>query len=250
MRWLEYVGFLAILLALAKPVGLYLARVFERQPTLLDRFLCPVESVLHRLLGVRPDKEMTPGVYLASFLGFSALGTLFLFLLLLLQSFLPGGPDDRYLTTPMTADLAANTALSFATTTTWQAYGGESTLRYLVQVLGLTSQNFLAGAAGLALAIAFLRCSARAKSPTLGNFWADLVRGLLWVLLPLALVGSVILVWQGVPLNLDRYVEARTLGGGRADDSAGAGRRAGVHQEPGDQRRRVLQRQRGAPVRE
>jgi K+-transporting ATPase ATPase A chain len=213
MRLLEYFVFLAILLALAKPVGLYIARVFARQPTFLDRVLCPVESVLLRLLGVRPDREMTPLVYLASFLGFSILGTLFLILLLLLQSFMPGGPDGRYLTTPMSADLAANTALSFATTTTWQAYGGESTLRYLVQVLGLTSQNFLAGAAGLAVGIAFLRGFAREKSSTLGNFWADLVRGLLWVLLPLALVGSVLLVWQGVPLNLAPYVEARTLEG-------------------------------------
>jgi K+-transporting ATPase ATPase A chain len=213
MRWLEYLVFLAILLALARPVGLYLARVFERQPTFFDRILCPVESVLYRLLGVRPDKEMTPMLYLISFLGFSALSTLFLFLLMLLQSFLPGGPDDRYLTTPMSVDLAGNTALSFSTTTTWQAYGGESTLRYLVQALGLTSQNFLAGAAGLALGMAFIRGFAREKSATLGNFWVDLVRGLLWVLLPVSLVGSLILVWQGVPLNLRPYVEARTLEG-------------------------------------
>ena len=213
LRWLEYVVFIAILLSLAKPVGLYIARVFERRPTFLDRLLCPVESVLHRLLGVQPEKEMTPMAYLGTFLAFSALGTLLLFLLLMLQSFLPGGPDDRYLTTPMSADLAANTALSFSTTTTWQAYGGESTLRYLVQIVGLASQNFLAGAAGLAVGIAFIRGFAREKSSTLGNFWVDLVRGLLWVLLPASLVGSLILVWQGVPLNLSPYVEARTLEG-------------------------------------
>ena len=211
LRWLEYVVFIAILLSLAKPIGLYIARVFERQPTFLDRLLCPVESVFHRLLGVQPEKEMTPMAYLGTFLAFSALGTLLLFLLLMLQSFLPGGPDDRYLTTPMSADLAANTALSFSTTTTWQAYGGESTLRYLVQIVGLASQNFLAGAAGLAVGIAFIRGFAREKSSTLGNFWVDLVRGLLWVLLPVSLVGSLILVWQGVPLNLSPYVEARTL---------------------------------------
>jgi K+-transporting ATPase ATPase A chain len=213
MRWLEYTVFLAILLTLAKPVGLYLARVFERQPTLLDRWLCPVESALYRLLGVRPDREMTPLVYLASFLAFNVLSTLFLFLLLLGQSFLPGGPAEEYLTTPMTADLAANTALSFTTTTTWQAYGGESTLRYLAQVVGLTSQGFLAGAAGLAVGIAFIRGFAREHSGTLGNFWVDLVRALLWVLLPAALVGSLVLVWQGVPLNLAAYVQARTLEG-------------------------------------
>jgi K+-transporting ATPase ATPase A chain len=215
MRWLEYAVFLAVLLTLAKPVGLYVARVFERQPTFLDRWLCPVESVLYRLLRVHPDREMTPVVYLVSFLAFSAMGMLFLLLLLLFQSFLPGGPDDRYLTTPMSADLAANTALSFSTTTTWQAYGGESSLRYLVQILGLTSQNFLAGAAGLAVGVAFIRGFARERSSTLGNFWADLVRGLLWVLLPVSLVGSLILVWQGVPLNWNPYVEVQTLEGSR-----------------------------------
>jgi K+-transporting ATPase ATPase A chain len=213
MRWLEYLVFLAIVLALAKPVGIYVARVFERQPTFLDRWLCPVESRLYRLLGVHPDREMTPLVYLASFLAFSALGTLALFVLLLLQSYWPGGPDDRHLTTPMTIDLAGNTALSFATTTTWQAYGGESTLRYLVQAGGLTAQGFLAAAAGLAVGIAFIRGFARERAATLGNFWVDLVRGLFWLLLPVSLVGSLLLVWQGVPLNLEPYVEARTLEG-------------------------------------
>src|SRR5262249_12501726 len=166
-----------------------------------------------RLLGVRPDEEMTPLVYFACFLVFSALGTGVLFVLLIFQSHLPGGPDDRYLTTAMSADLAANTALSFSTTTTWQAYGGESTLRYVVQLIGLTAQNFLAGAAGLAVGIAFIRGFASEKATTLGNFWVDLVRGLLWVLLPISLAGSLILVWQGVPLNLEPYVEARTLEG-------------------------------------
>src|SRR5262249_42554083 len=120
---------------------------------------------------------------------------------------------DRYLTTPMTPDLAANTALSFSTTTTWQAYGGETTLRYLIQVIGLASQNFLAGAAGLALGVAFLRGFARERSATLGNFWVDLVRAVLWVLLPLSLAGSLVLVWQGVPLNAAPYILARTLEG-------------------------------------
>ena len=113
----------------------------------------------------------------------------------------------------MTPDLAANTAVSFSTTTTWQAYAGESTLRYLTQLVGLAAQNFLAGAAGLAVGIAFIRGFAREKSATLGNFWVDLVRGLLWVLLPLSLVGGLLLVWQGVPLNLAAYTEAQTLEG-------------------------------------
>jgi K+-transporting ATPase ATPase A chain len=114
----------------------------------------------------------------------------------------------------MTADLAANTAISFATTTTWQAYGGESTLRYLTQTIGLVSQNFLAGAAGMAVGIAFIRGIARERAATLGNFWVDLIRGLLWVLLPVSLVGSLILVWQGAPLNLSPYTQVHALEGG------------------------------------
>jgi K+-transporting ATPase ATPase A chain len=213
MRWLEYAVFLGIVVTLAEPVGLYLARVFEGRPTFPDRVLRPVEALLYRLMGVRPQQEMTPAVYIGCFLAFSALSTVLLFVLLLGQQYLPGGPADRYLTTPMTSDLAANTAVSFATTTTWQAYGGESTLRYLTQVVGLAAQNFLAGAAGLAVGIAFIRGFARENSATLGNFWVDLVRALLWVLLPLSLVGGVVLVWQGVPLNLMPYVEAHTLEG-------------------------------------
>ena len=213
MRWLEYTVFLGIVIALARPVGLYLARVFEGQHTFPDPLLRPAERLLYRLLGVRPEQEMTAGVYFLSFLGFSVAGTVLLFLLLLLQQWLPGGPDERFLTTPMTPDLAANTAVSFTTTTTWQAYGGESTLRYLTQLVGLVAQNFLGGAAGLAVGIAFIRGFGREKSATLGNFWVDLVRALLWVLLPLSLVGGVVLVWQGVPLNLAPYAEARTLEG-------------------------------------
>ncbi|HKI32874.1 MAG TPA: potassium-transporting ATPase subunit KdpA [Gemmataceae bacterium] len=213
MRWLEYAVFLGLVVALARPVGLYLARVFEGQPTFPDRILRPAERLLYRLLGVSPEREMTPGIYLLSFLAFGALCTLLLFVLLLVQQWLPGGPDDRHLSTPMTPDLAANTAVSFSTTTTWQAYGGESTLRYLTQLVGLVAQNFLGGAAGLAVGMAFIRGFAREKATTLGNFWVDLVRGLLWVLLPLSLVGSLLLVWQGVPLNLSPYAEAQTLEG-------------------------------------
>jgi K+-transporting ATPase ATPase A chain len=213
MRWIEYAVFLGLVLALVKPVGHYLARVFQNGPTFLDRVLRPPEALLYRLLGVDPGREMTAPVYLGCFLAFGAVSTAWLFLMLLLQRWLPGGPADRYLTTPMTIDLAANTALSFSTTTTWQAYGGESTLRYLTQVLGLAVQNFLAGAASLAAGVAFIRGFARANSPTLGNFWVDLVRSLLWVLLPLSFIGGVALVGQGVPLTLAPYVEARTLEG-------------------------------------
>ena len=214
MRWVEYIVFLALVVALARPVGLYLARVFERKPTFLDPALQPIESLLYRLSGVDRATEMSAGVYTFCFVLFSVVGTAGLFLLLLSQRWLPGGPAGRYLTTPMTVDLAANTAISFSTTTTWQAYGGETTLRYLTQLIGLVSQNFLAGAAGLALGIAFIRGFARDRSATVGNFWVDLVRGLLWVLLPLSLVGGLVLIWQGVPVNLAPYTEVHTLEGG------------------------------------
>ena len=212
MRWIEYAAFLGTVLAFAGPVGRHLARVFEGKPAFGDRLLRPAEAFVLWLLGVRPEREMTAAVYTGCFVAFGLLGTAFLFGLLMLQHHLPGGPDDKYLTTPMTADLAANTAVSFATTTTWQAYGGETSLCYLTQ-LGLVAQNFLGGAAGLAVGIAFMRGFARENSPTVGNFWADLVRALVRVLLPLAFVGSVVLVWQGVPLNLAPYTEARTLEG-------------------------------------
>lgn len=214
MRWLEYLVFLSLVVGLAWPIGLYLARVFEDKPTLLDPVLRPIESLLYRLLGVRRDQEMSAGVYILCFVLFSFAGTAALFLLLMVQRLLPGPPADHYLTTPMTWDLALNTAISFATTTTWQAYAGESTLRYLTQAVGLVSQNFLAGAAGLAVGIAFIRGFARENSATVGNFWIDLIRGLLWVLSPLALAGSLLLVWQGVPLNLAPYTQAHTLEGG------------------------------------
>jgi potassium-transporting ATPase potassium-binding subunit len=214
VRWLEYIAFLVLVVTLAGPVGRYLARVFERQPNFLDPVLRPIESLLYRLSGVDGGQEMSASVYTLCFLLFSAVGAAGLFVLLLAQRWLPGGPADRYLTTPLTVDLALNTAISFSTTTTWQAYGGETTLRYFTQLLGLVSQNFLAGAAGLALGIAFIRGFARDRSGAVGNFWVDLVRALLWVLLPLALLGSVVLIWQGVPLNLAPYTEVHTLEGG------------------------------------
>ena len=213
MRWIEYLVFLGIVIGLAKPAGLYLARVFEGQPTWLDPVLRPAESLIYAILGVRRDREMTAGVYFGSFVLFSLLGTLALFALLMLQMALPDGPADKYLTTAMTPDLALNTAISFATTTTWQAYAGESTMRYLSQAVALVSQNFLAGGAGLAVGIAFIRGLARTNATTIGNFWVDLVRATLWVLLPIALVGGVVLMWRGVPMNFAPYTQAHTLEG-------------------------------------
>ncbi|HUK34717.1 MAG TPA: potassium-transporting ATPase subunit KdpA [Vicinamibacterales bacterium] len=213
MRWLEAVIFVGVVLALARPVGLYVLRVFERQPTIADRWLCPVDRWLYRACGVDPRREMTAHEYFICFVFFAAAGSIFLLGLLLTQRWLPGSPADRFLTTPLSFDLAANTAISFATTTTWQAYAGESTLRYLTQTIGLVSQNFLAGAAGLAVGIAFMRGFAREKSSTIGNFWVDIVRGTLWILLPVSVAGAVLLVWQGVPANFLPYGAAHTVEG-------------------------------------
>ena len=213
LQWVEYAALLAVVVAAAFPVGRYLACVSARQPTWLDRMLCPIESWIYAITGVDDRQEMPAGVYTRCFIAFGALGTLGLFALLVAQRWLPGGPDDRYLTTPMTIDLAANTAISFATTTTWQAYAGESTLRYVIQAVGLVSQNFLAGAAGLAVGFAFMRGFARERSESIGNFWVDLVRALLWVLLPASVIGGLVLVWQGVPANIAPYTQTRTLEG-------------------------------------
>lgn len=213
IRWLEYAAFLGIVLLLAGPVGRYLAHVFGGKPAFGDWLLRPAESWLLRVMGVNAEREMTAAVYAICFTVFGLLSAAFLFALLLLQRLLPAGPDERFLTTEMTAGLAANTAVSFATTTTWQAYGGETTLLYAAQVVGLVSQNFLGAAAGLAVGFAFIRGFTRERSATIGNFWADLTRAVVRVLLPVALVGSLLLVWQGVPVNFGPYAEARTLEG-------------------------------------
>jgi K+-transporting ATPase ATPase A chain len=207
---LQYVLFLASVGLLVKPLGGYMARVFAGERTLPDRLLRPIEKRVYRILAVDPRREMSWSEYSLAFLLFSLFGTLLLYGILRLQRFFPGA-DRALLTTPLTPDLAFNTALSFSTTTTWQAYGGETTMTYFSQIVGLAAQNFLAGAAGLAVGMAFIRGIAREKSEGLGNFWADIVRGILWILLPISFVGALVLVWQGVPANFDRYTRARTL---------------------------------------
>ncbi|MBC7881191.1 MAG: potassium-transporting ATPase subunit KdpA [Anaerolineae bacterium] len=215
MSWpnlLQYAVFLLIVALLVKPTGTYLALVFEGEKTLLDPLLRPVERLLFRLFGIDATEQMDWKRYALCFTLFGLLGTLLLYSLLRFQSVLAGS-SSAYLTTPLTPDLAANTAISFATTTTWQAYGGESTMTYLSQMVGLCAQNFLAGAAGLALGIAFIRGLVRQQTEMLGNFWVDIVRATLWVLLPLSLLGGIVLVWQGVPLNFDAYTPITTLEG-------------------------------------
>ena len=209
---LQYVLFVAIVTILVKPLGGYMERVFSRQRTALDRLCLPVERLIHRMTGVDPNVEMSGREYAACFVLFGFAGTLLLYAILRMQRFLPWF-FPQYHTTPLSPDLALNTAISFSTTTTWQAYAGENTMSYFSQMVGLCAQNFLAGAAGLAVGVAFIRGLARQLSATLGNFWVDLTRSLLWILLPGALLGAVLLVWQGVPMNFHHYVVATTVEG-------------------------------------
>jgi K+-transporting ATPase ATPase A chain len=210
---LQYAVFLAIVTLLVRPVGVYLTRVFDGTRTPLDPLLVPVERGIYRLAGVDPRREMDWRSYALSFTQFTLLGAVLLYLILRLQEQLPWY-DATYLTTPMTKALAMNTAVSFATTTTWQAYGGETTMSYASQMLGLAAQNFLAGAAGLAVGIAFIRGFARRTSGTMGNFWVDLTRAVLWVLLPAAILVSVALVGLGVPQTFKDYAIVAALPGG------------------------------------
>src|SRR5947209_2321840 len=209
----QYAVFLLIVLVLVKPVGGYLARVFAGEKTFLNPLLRPVERSIYALCRIDAEQEMTGKQYALAFVLFSLAGTLLLYAILRLQQFLPFY-DPVHLVTPMTPDLAMNTAVSFSTTTTWQTYAGETTMSYTSQLVGLVAQNFLAGAGGLAVGIAFMRGFARQNSETLGNFWVDLVRGLLWVLMPASVLVSLVLVWQGVPMDFNPYTVAHTLGGG------------------------------------
>ncbi len=211
---IQYVLFLAIVTILVEPLGGYLERVFSRQRTALDHLCLPVERLIYRITAVDPSVEMTGREYATCFVLFGFVGTLLLYAILRMQQFLPWF-FPQYHTTPLTPDLALNTAISFSTTTTWQVYAGENTMSYFSQMAGLCAQNFLAGAAGLAVGIAFIRGLARQLSETLGNFWVDLTRTLLWILLPGALIGALLLVWQGVPMNFRPYAVATTVEGAR-----------------------------------
>ncbi len=208
----QYVLFVTIVTALVKPLGGYMERVFSRKQTRIDRLFLPVERFIYRITAVNPDLEMNGKEYATCFVLFGLAGTLLLYAILTLQQFLPWF-FPQYHTTPLSPDLALNTAISFSTTTTWQAYAGENTMSYFSQMVGLCAQNFLAGAAGLAVGVAFIRGLARQLSDTLGNFWVDLTRALLWILLPGALIGALLLVSQGVPMNFHRYAVVSTVEG-------------------------------------
>jgi K+-transporting ATPase ATPase A chain len=216
--WIQIAIYFVVLTALVAPLGRYMARVFEGERTFLSPVLRPVEVFLYRVSGVDESREHHWITYTIAMLLFNAAGFVLLYALLRLQHLLPLNPADM---SPVPADLAFNTAVSFTTNTNWQNYGGESTLSYLSQMVGLTTQNFVSAATGIALVIALIRAFARASANTIGNFWVDLTRSTLYILLPLSVVAALFLVWQGVPQNLGAYVDANTLEGAKQTLSQG-----------------------------
>jgi K+-transporting ATPase ATPase A chain len=200
--WIQLLLFLAVLLAAVKPLGWYMARVYQGQPCGLDRALGWLERLFYRVAGLDPRAEMGWRGYTVAVLVFNGIGLLFLYALLRCQQFLPLNPQEFPAASP---DLAFNTASSFATNTNWQSYGGETTLSYLVQMLGLGVQNFLSAATGMAVLVALIRGFARRSAETIGNFWVDLTRSTLYILLPLSLILSLVLVSQGVVQNFRPY---------------------------------------------
>jgi len=201
--WLQIAVFLLLILAVTKPLGLFMARVFSGEKTFLDPLLRPVEKLVYRSTGVDEKHEMAWTEYAAAMLLFSLFSMLLLYLIQRVQGVLPFNPQKFGAVAP--ANLAWNTAASFTTNTNWQAYSGETTMSYFTQMVGLAYHNFVSAATGIALAIAFIRGIARRQMETIGNFWVDLVRCTLWVLLPFCIVGSLVLVSQGAVQNLRPY---------------------------------------------
>jgi potassium-transporting ATPase potassium-binding subunit len=203
--WFQIFLYFAAVLLVTKPMGVYLYRVFERKKTFLDFALRPVEKLVYRVSGVNEQQEMGWMGYVAAKLFFSAVSLLLLYLFMRTQKWLPWNPQKMANVAP---DLAWNTAVSFTTNTNWQSYSGESTMSYLTQMAGLAYHNFISAAAGIALAVAFIRGIARRESKTIGNFWVDTTRALLWVLLPVCLVVALFFVSQGMIQNLRPYTAA------------------------------------------
>jgi potassium-transporting ATPase potassium-binding subunit len=207
--WIQILVFLALIFAVTKPMGVFMAHVFNREKTFLDPVLRPLERLLYRVTGVDENHEMRWTEYAASMLLFSLVSMLLLYLIQRVQGWLPFNPQKFGAVTP--AHLAFNTAASFTTNTNWQNYVGETTMSYLTQMAGLAYHNFASAATGIALAIAFIRGIARRQMETIGNFWVDFVRSCLWVLLPFCVVGALLLVSQGVVQNLKPYDTAKLV---------------------------------------
>jgi potassium-transporting ATPase potassium-binding subunit len=216
--WIQILLYCAIVVALVKPLGWYMTRVFNGESTFLSPLLRPVERGLYWIGGVDEKREQHWLTYTVAMLLFHVGGFLIIYGLMRLQAILPFNPAEQ---SAVAQDLSFNTAISFITNTNWQNYGGESTLSYLVQMLGLTHQNFLSAATGIALAVALIRGFSRSSMRTIGNFWVDVTRCTLYVLLPICIVYTLFLVWQGMPQTLGAYVEATTLEGAKQTIAVG-----------------------------
>ena len=206
--WMEIIFYFLVLLLLLKPLGWYMARVYSEQHSGLDLLIAPVERAIYRVSGIRRDQEMSWQTYSLAMLVFNGLGTIIVFLMQIGQAFLPLNPQHLPGVAP---DLAFNTAISFVSNTNWQAYSGESTLSYFTQMFGLTVQNFLSAASGMAVLVALIRGLTRRVSETIGNFWVDLTRSILYILLPLSLILAIVLVSQGVVQSFSSAIEVALL---------------------------------------
>ena len=207
---LKIAVFFIIIFALTKPLGWYMARVFSGERTFLSPVLRPIENIFYRVAGVKPEQEQRWTDYAMAMLVFNLAIFAVLYVMQRLQAQLPFNPQGMSNLAP---DLALNTSISFVTNTNWQAYAGETTMSYLTQMMGLTVHNFLSAATGIALALAFIRGFTRHSVQTLGNFWVDMTRSVLYILLPLSIIAALFLVWQGMPQNLGAYVDAAALEG-------------------------------------
>src|SRR5271169_5442293 len=208
--WLQIAIFAVLVILITKPFGGYMTRVFNGERTPLRVVLHPIEVGIYKLCGVRPDEEQHWISYAVAMLAFSFAGFVTMYGIQRLQNILPFNPQGQDAVSP---DLAFNTSVSFLTNTNWQSYTPETTMSYLTQMAGLTVHNFLSAAAGIVVAVALIRGFARRSANSIGNFWVDMTRCVLYILLPISIVGALVLVWQGVPQNLGDYTEATTLEG-------------------------------------
>ena len=218
LGWAQILLYCAIVVAITPVLGDYMTRVFSGDRTFLSPILRPVEIAIYKMAGVNEHGEQHAVTYTIGMLLFHAGGLLLLYVLMRVQAALPFNPAEQSAVAP---DLSFNTAVSFITNTNWQNYGGESTMSYLVQMLGLTHQNYLSAATGIVLAVALIRGFARHSVRTIGNFWVDVTRCTLYILLPICVPYALFLIWQGIPQTLDGYVDATTLEGAKQTIAVG-----------------------------
>jgi K+-transporting ATPase ATPase A chain len=218
MGWVQIACYCAVIVAITPPLGAYMTRIFNGERTFLTPILRPIEIRLYKIAGVDERREQHAVTYTVAMLLFHVGGFVILYALMRLQQWLPFNPAEQAAVAP---DLSFNTSVSFITNTNWQNYGGESTMSYLVQMLGLTHQNYLSAATGIALAVALIRGFSRHSVGSVGNFWVDITRCTLYLLIPICVPYALFLIWQGIPQTLGAYVDAATLEGAKQTIAVG-----------------------------